>query len=90
MYFHFSCLALPLTNAHTVHMALADFYQAVRNQVSSRQLLDLRGQPPHISLRTLCRTLSVAATNPCHHPLRSLYEALCMRYPTIHMLLASS
>jgi len=47
-----------------------------------RSLVDGTGRQPHYSLRTLCRALMVAATNPCGSVARSLYEAFCLSFLT--------
>ena len=47
-----------------------------------RTLVDGTGRQPHYSLRTLCRALTVAASNPCGSVARSLYEAFCLSFLT--------
>ena len=79
-------MALP-NAAATLYPNLAKFYTEVKELISSRQLVDFRGQPAHISLRSLCRALSVAAQNLCAHPLRSLYEAFSLWYLLIILFL---
>lgn len=44
--------------------------------------MDGTGRQPHYSLRTLCRALVVAASNPCGTVTRSLYEAFCLSFLT--------
>lgn len=41
---------------------------------SGTKLVDGTGHRPHYSLRTLCRALRFAASNPCGNIQRSLYE----------------
>uniref|UniRef100_A0A8D8Q4I7 Midasin n=1 Tax=Cacopsylla melanoneura TaxID=428564 RepID=A0A8D8Q4I7_9HEMI len=55
------------------------FYLKVKQESS---LADGTGHKPHFSLRTLCRALSIAQTNPCFSALRSLYEAFCLSFIT--------
>lgn len=57
------------------------FYKRVK-QAADQQLNDGTGHKPHYSLRTLCRALAVAATNPCSSLPRSLYEAFCLSFLT--------
>ena len=73
------------------------FYLNVRGE-ALRSLADGTGRQPHYSLRTLCRALIVAATNPCGSVARSLYEAFCLSFltqldrsshPTVENLVAS-
>ncbi|XP_046422100.1 midasin [Neodiprion fabricii] len=61
--------------------AIVKFYLNVRKE-AVRSLADGTARKPHYSLRTLCRALSVAASNPCGSVLRSLYEALCLSFLT--------
>lgn len=61
--------------------AIVDFYLNVR-KLAANSLWDGTGHKPHFSLRTLCRALSVAASNPCGNVLRSLYEAFCLSFLT--------
>ncbi len=44
--------------------------------------MDGTGRQPHYSLRTLCRALVVASSNPCGTVSRSLYEAFCLSFLT--------
>ncbi|GLH08476.1 Dynein heavy chain, cytoplasmic [Gryllus bimaculatus] len=60
---------------------IVKFYLNVREE-ASKNLNDGTGGKPHYSLRTLCRALRVAATNPCGTVLRSLYEGLCLSFLT--------
>ena len=55
--------------------SLCSFYTAVRKE-SATKLVDGTGHRPHYSLRTLCRALRFAASNPCGSIQRSLYEVL--------------
>lgn len=52
---------------------LCSFYRDVRKE-SGTTLVDGTGHRPHYSLRTLCRALRFAASNPCSNIQRSLYE----------------
>ncbi|XP_011501204.1 PREDICTED: midasin-like [Ceratosolen solmsi marchali] len=61
--------------------AIVKFYLKVR-QEAAWSLCDGTAKKPHYSLRTLCRALSIAATNPCVVVLRSLYEAFCLSFLT--------
>lgn len=65
----------------TKQEALVKMYLNVRKEAVA-SLYDGTGHKPHYSLRTLCRALSVAATNPCGNVLRSLYEAFCLSFLT--------
>lgn len=57
------------------------FYTEIRGE-ALRSLADGTGRQPHFSLRTLCRALVVAASNPCGSVARSLYEAFCLSFLT--------
>uniref|UniRef100_A0A8C3JUM0 Midasin n=1 Tax=Calidris pygmaea TaxID=425635 RepID=A0A8C3JUM0_9CHAR len=46
------------------------------------KLVDGTGHRPHYSLRTLCRALRFAASNPCSSIQRSLYEGFCLSFLT--------
>ncbi|XP_015604930.1 midasin [Cephus cinctus] len=61
--------------------AIVKFYLNVRKEAMV-SLFDGTAHKPHYSLRTLCRALSVAASNPCSATLRSLYEAFCLSFLT--------
>lgn len=60
---------------------IVKFYINVRKEASS-SLSDGLGHKPHFSLRSLCRSLSIAAKNPCGSFNRSLYEAFCLGFLT--------
>ncbi|XP_007484380.2 midasin isoform X1 [Monodelphis domestica] len=60
---------------------IINFYIAVRKE-SMNKLVDGTGHRPHYSLRTLCRALRFAASNPCHNIQRSLYEGFCLGFLT--------
>uniref|UniRef100_A0A3Q2I9Y3 Midasin n=1 Tax=Equus caballus TaxID=9796 RepID=A0A3Q2I9Y3_HORSE len=60
---------------------LGGFYTAVRKD-SGTKLVDGTGHKPHYSLRTLCRALRFAASNPCSNIQRSLYEGFCLGFLT--------
>uniref|UniRef100_K7FQC1 Midasin n=1 Tax=Pelodiscus sinensis TaxID=13735 RepID=K7FQC1_PELSI len=58
-----------------------NFYLSVRKE-SETKLVDGTGHRPHYSLRTLCRALRFAASNPCKNIQRSLYEGFCLGFLT--------
>ncbi|XP_036269995.1 midasin isoform X3 [Pipistrellus kuhlii] len=60
---------------------IINFYRDVRKE-SGRTLVDGTGHRPHYSLRTLCRALRFAASNPCSNIQRSLYEGFCLGFLT--------
>ncbi|XP_069462584.1 midasin isoform X2 [Ambystoma mexicanum] len=60
---------------------IISFYLSVRKE-SSTKLVDGTGHRPHYSLRTLCRALRYAASNPCNSIQRSLYEGFCLGFLT--------
>lgn len=61
--------------------AIVKFYLNVRKEAVN-SLSDGTAHKPHYSLRTLCRALSVAASNPCGSVSRSLYEAFSLSFLT--------
>lgn len=61
--------------------AIVKLYLNIRKE-SLQTLCDGTGHKPHFSLRTLCRALTVAVTNPCGNKLRSLYEGFCLSFLT--------
>ncbi|XP_059970578.1 midasin isoform X2 [Mesoplodon densirostris] len=67
-------------NRSTVQ-GIITFYTAVRKE-SGTKLVDGTGHRPHYSLRTLCRALRFAASNPCGSIQRSLYEGFCLGFLT--------
>ncbi|XP_058881826.1 midasin isoform X1 [Acipenser ruthenus] len=67
-------------NKNTVQ-GIISFYLAVRKEANAR-LVDGTGHRPHYSLRTLCRALRFAASNPCHSIQRSLYEGFSLSFLT--------
>ncbi|XP_070306217.1 midasin isoform X2 [Odocoileus virginianus] len=67
-------------NKSTVQ-GIINFYTAVRKE-SGTKLVDGTGHRPHYSLRTLCRALRFAASNPCGSIQRSLYEGFCLGFLT--------
>ncbi|XP_032340488.1 LOW QUALITY PROTEIN: midasin [Camelus ferus] len=67
-------------NKSTVQ-GIMTFYAAVRRE-SGTKLVDGTGHRPHYSLRTLCRALRFAASNPCGSIQRSLYEGFCLGFLT--------
>lgn len=60
---------------------IVKFYLTVRKETITT-LSDGLGCKPHYSLRTLCRALVIASTNPCGMFKRSLYEAFCLSFLT--------
>lgn len=60
---------------------IVKFYTTVRKE-SATTLTDGLGHKPHFSLRSLCRSLSITARNPCGSFNRSLYEAFCLGFLT--------
>ncbi|CAH0557511.1 unnamed protein product [Brassicogethes aeneus] len=60
---------------------IVDFYLKVRKQ-TIMTLSDGLGHKPHYSLRSLCRSLMIASSNPCGMFKRSLYEAFCLGFLT--------
>lgn len=74
---YLSLLSLPSSKLE----ALVRFYLTICKEAVSH-LSDGTGHKPHYSLRTLCRALSVAATNPCGSVPRSLYEGILMSFLT--------
>ncbi|XP_007949614.1 midasin [Orycteropus afer afer] len=67
-------------NKSTVQ-GIINFYTVVRKE-SGTKLVDGTGHKPHYSLRTLCRALRFAASNPCGSIQRSLYEGFCLGFLT--------
>nr|XP_036870003.1 midasin [Manis javanica] len=65
----------------SVVQGIINFYTAVRKD-SGTKLVDGTGHRPHYSLRTLCRALRFAASNPCSNIQRSLYEGFCLGFLT--------
>ncbi|GFS38685.1 midasin [Nephila pilipes] len=68
-----------LTVNNTIIENIVKFYQCVKD-AAAKELNDGSGYHPHYSLRTLCRALRFASTNPCHNIPRSLYEAFCLSF----------
>nr|XP_033792626.1 midasin isoform X2 [Geotrypetes seraphini] len=60
---------------------IINFYLSIRKEASTK-LVDGMGNRPHYSLRTLCRALRFAASNPCKSIQRSLYEGFCLGFLT--------
>ncbi|XP_074752140.1 midasin isoform X1 [Athene noctua] len=67
-------------NKNTVQ-GIVNFYLSVRKEAETK-LVDGTGHRPHYSLRTLCRALRFAASNPCSSIPRSLYEGFCLSFLT--------
>ncbi|EDV22987.1 uncharacterized protein TRIADDRAFT_27999, partial [Trichoplax adhaerens] len=59
------------------------FYLQAR-KLSEVSLSDGTGRRPNFTLRTLCRALNLASTNPCGTSIRSLYECFCIPLPQPH------
>ncbi|KAI4499123.1 hypothetical protein M0802_005706 [Mischocyttarus mexicanus] len=87
-----------MTLSLTEKEQIVKFYLQIR-KVAANKLLDGTDHKPHYSLRTLCRALSIAATNPCGNIKRSLYEAFCLSfltqlnndsYPIVQRMIVSS
>ncbi|XP_077869169.1 midasin [Saccoglossus kowalevskii] len=60
---------------------IVKFYLTVRHE-AIKKLTDGTGHRPHYSLRTLCRALRQAATNPYGNIPRCLYESFCLSFLT--------
>uniref|UniRef100_A0A8C5QIK7 Midasin n=1 Tax=Leptobrachium leishanense TaxID=445787 RepID=A0A8C5QIK7_9ANUR len=60
---------------------IISFYLSVRTK-KTIGLVDGTGHRPHYSLRTLCRALRYASSNPCNNIQRSLYEGFCLSFLT--------
>ncbi|XP_070579649.1 LOW QUALITY PROTEIN: midasin-like [Ptychodera flava] len=60
---------------------IVKFYLIVRNE-AVKKLTDGTGHRPHYSLRTLCRALRQAASNPYGNIPRCLYESFCLSFLT--------
>ncbi|KFV78000.1 Midasin, partial [Struthio camelus australis] len=60
---------------------IVNFYLSVKKEAETK-LVDGTGHRPHYSLRTLCRALRFAASNPCSSIPRSLYEGFCLSFLT--------
>lgn len=65
----------------SIVQGIINFYTALRKE-SGTKLVDGTGHRPHYSLRTLCRALRFAASNPCSNIQRSLYEGFCLGFLT--------
>lgn len=61
--------------------AISKFYLIVKRE-AEKCLVDGTGHKPHYSLRTYCRALSIASSNPCQSAQRSLYESFCLSFLT--------
>ncbi|XP_060859886.1 midasin [Metopolophium dirhodum] len=61
--------------------AISKFYLIARREAENF-LVDGTGHKPHYSLRTYCRALSIASSNPCQSAQRSLYESFCLSFLT--------
>ncbi|KAE9533494.1 hypothetical protein AGLY_009132 [Aphis glycines] len=61
--------------------AISKFYLIARREAENF-LVDGTGHKPHYSLRTYCRALSIASSNPCQAAQRSLYESFCLSFLT--------
>ncbi|XP_074625737.1 midasin-like [Acropora palmata] len=65
----------------TIVDGIVRFYLTVKHEAKEK-LTDGTGHKPHYSLRTLCRALQYAATNPHQSALRSIYEGFCLSFLT--------
>ncbi|XP_072854872.2 midasin isoform X1 [Pogona vitticeps] len=70
-----------LNVSKNVVQGIINFYLSVRKECE-RKLVDGTGHRPHYSLRTLCRALRFASSNPCNNIQRSLYEGFCLGFLT--------
>ncbi|KAJ7341746.1 hypothetical protein JRQ81_006597 [Phrynocephalus forsythii] len=70
-----------LNVSKNIVQGIINFYISVRKECE-RKLVDGTGHRPHYSLRTLCRALRFASTNPCNNIQRSLYEGFCLGFLT--------
>nr|XP_056712126.1 midasin [Euleptes europaea] len=70
-----------LNVSKNVVQGIMSFYLSVRNECETK-LVDGTGHRPHYSLRTLCRALRFASSNPCNNIQRSLYEGFCLGFLT--------
>ncbi|XP_038966893.1 midasin isoform X1 [Rattus norvegicus] len=70
-----------LSVSRSAVQGIVNFYTALRKE-SKTKLVDGTGHRPHYSLRTLCRALRFAASNPCGNIQRSLYEGFCLGFLT--------
>lgn len=60
---------------------MAKFYLIAKRE-AEQFLVDGTGHKPHYSLRTYCRAISIASSNPCQSAQRSLYESFCLSFLT--------
>ncbi|XP_062980947.1 midasin [Elgaria multicarinata webbii] len=70
-----------LNVSKNIVQGIINFYLSVRSECETR-LVDGTGHRPHYSLRTLCRALRFASSNPCNNIQRSLYEGFCLGFLT--------
>ncbi|XP_054829779.1 midasin [Eublepharis macularius] len=70
-----------LNVSKNVVQGIISFYLSVRRECETK-LVDGTGHRPHYSLRTLCRALRFASSNPCNNIQRSLYEGFCLGFLT--------
>ncbi|XP_060128572.1 midasin isoform X2 [Zootoca vivipara] len=70
-----------LNVSKSVVQGIVNFYLSVRKECETK-LVDGTGHRPHYSLRTLCRALRFASSNPCCSIQRSLYEGFCLGFLT--------
>lgn len=61
--------------------AISKFYLIAKRE-AEQFLVDGTGHKPHYSLRTYCRAISIASSNPCQSIQRSLYESFCLSFLT--------
>ncbi|VVC30846.1 ATPase, dynein-related, AAA domain,von Willebrand factor, type A,AAA+ ATPase domain,P-loop [Cinara cedri] len=60
---------------------ISKFYLIAKREAET-SLTDGTGHKPHYSLRTFCRALSIASSNPCQSTQKSLYESFCLSFLT--------
>ncbi|XP_061479315.1 midasin isoform X2 [Rhineura floridana] len=70
-----------LNVSKNIVQGIVNFYLSVRKECETK-LVDGTGHRPHYSLRTLCRALRFASSNPCKSIQRSLYEGFCLGFLT--------
>ena len=71
----------PLDLENTMLTKVVNFYKSVK-KLAKTTLIDGTGHQPTFSLRTLCRALNIASSNPCLNAQRSLLEAFILCFLT--------
>merc|ERR1719192_195638 len=74
---YLASLSLPAARISSIVTFYLQAKIAAENSLTNGQ-----GQRPTFSLRTLCRALKIAGSNPCGSVKRSLYEAFCLAFLT--------